>query len=204
MRPQRINSLALLALLAANISAAQDVHVFDEAQPQDGNTIVKATASDESARLLVIPVVTMDTPFDPDNNDLNGFDPVRPNLRTDIQAQFAETDAFWREASYDLVGATAKVLPRYYQVPRGIDFYANPTFQDVRIASGVMTLPVAVPTGQFKIKARYTSSDETTYTINFAAGDGPFASMADLRNHINGELGPHRGLDWITMPFNAS
>ena len=185
-------AVGLVLLLAASKASGQEVHVFDEALPQDGDTIQKPASPDASAHFLVIPVVTTDTAYDPNNNDLNTFDPGNPNLRADLQAQIADTNDFWLEASYDQVGVSAKVLPRYYQLPRGIDFYANPSFQDVRITGGSLAFPLAVPEGQLKVKVRYTGSDITTYTIDFAAGDSPFANMADLIDHLNAGLGTTR------------
>ncbi|NBB94082.1 MAG: hypothetical protein GVY32_13035 [Gammaproteobacteria bacterium] len=180
---------ALLGCLLTVNVLAQEVHVFDQGQPQDGSTILKETGPDESVRLLVIPVVTADTAFDPDANELDAFS---PGLKADLESRFEQTDDFWREASYGQVGATAKVLPRFYHMPRGQEFYVNPAFQDVQIRTDALAVPVDVPAGQFKIKARFTSSDTTTYTVSFEAGDGPFATLSDLRDHINTQLGTDR------------
>ena len=105
---------------------AQQVRVFGASQPQSGTTIQKDTDPNTDARLLVIPVVTADSPFDPNNNLLNTYDPANANLRQDIIDKVNDVDSFWREASYGQVGVSAKVLDRYYQMPLGQDAYFNP------------------------------------------------------------------------------
>jgi len=182
----------LFSILLSSQVFAQEVNVFDRPLAQSGDTIIKESKPNVSARLLVIPVVTVDTPFDPANNDLNSFDPSNPNLLSEIEQEFTDTDAFWREASYGQVGATAKVLPRYYQVPKSKDFYVNATFQEVQIRTKLLTFPLVVPEGQFKVKVHLSSSDITIYTVNFEVADGPFATTQDLIDHVNAELGTSR------------
>lgn len=184
--------MLVIASLFYSVSVLSEVHVFDKEMSQNGSTIIKQTKTDVSANLLVIPVITTDTAFDPANNDLNSFDPGNPNLLNDIQQEFSDTNDFWREASYGQVGVTAKVLPRYYQVPRPKDFYVNATFQHAQIRTTSLTFPLVVPEGQFKVKVRFTASDVSTYTVNFEVADGPFATVQDLNDHINAELNSTR------------
>ena len=193
----------LLSTLLIGYSAyAQEVYVFPNAEPQSGDTIVKPTSNTDNAKLLVIPVITADSPFDPNNNLVNSYN-SNPNLREDIVAKVNGANDFWLDASYGEVGVEGVVLDRFYQMPLGIDDYVNATFQDAQITGTTLSGPVTVPTGALQITLHITDSDESTYTINFVEADGPH-SLAELVTLISDGISTSTSFDKLSVTTSAS
>ncbi len=177
-----------LAACAALPAAAQQVHVFAAAQPALGTTTTLSVNDDDAGqKVLVIPVVTQDTAFDPANNDLAGIDPA---LQGNLQNKFQTVSDFWSENSYTRVSFQTDVLGRFYQMPRGLDHYFNPAFQAARVTgSATLSEPVAVPTGTLQLRVHVSTSDETTVTVPFDAADSPY-TFAQLETKLSDAIAP--------------
>jgi hypothetical protein len=175
---------------------AQQVHVFNDAQPALGETIRNHVKSDAGTyNMLVIPVVTASSAFDQTNNFVNGYDPLNPNLRQDFINRMTDQSDFWAEASYGQVNFNFQVVDRYYQMPGDEDFYFRPPFQDVRIeGSSTLTASVNVPDGTVTLRLHISDSDETDIAIVFDSADSPF-TLADLEAEIDNQLNVGDKLD---------
>jgi hypothetical protein len=173
----------LLAALAAGWVWAQEVHVFDDPLETAGSTPENVIKPDPGEyRILLIPVVTAATPFDPVNNLLNTYDPDAPDLRSDLIDRMAEVADFWDEASYGQISLTATVLDRYYQMPLAAEDYYRPGF----VAAGIIGRPVIsppaeVPGGDLVLRLQLANAPETTLTLTLNAADSPYthAALAD-------------------------
>lgn len=177
----------ILALVAgANSSpaagAAQSVHVYPANPSWNGSTpLGSVTANDQNQKVLVIPVVSQSTAFDPANN------PLDPVLLANFRASFQTVSAFWSENSYGRVSFQTTVLERFYQMPMPIGHYFNPDFVAAKLAgSSIGADPVTVPAGTFRLKLHISDADESTILVDLAAGT---VTLAALRTAIEAELG---------------
>ncbi|MGE0353191.1 MAG: hypothetical protein AB7I33_07410 [Gemmatimonadales bacterium] len=182
-----LRRILLLTGLAGSLSSlsAQQVHVYDARPPALGTTtIFSVTKSDLNQPVLVIPVISQDTPFDPVNNQL------APALLANLQNNFQQTSDFWLENSYGRVSFQATVLDRFYQMPRGLDFYFNPAYVTPELkGTDIGAEPVAVPAGNVRLILHISDADETAITVTFAAAGGPY-TYAQLQTLIETAIGP--------------
>lgn len=167
---------------------AQEVHVFEDPEPELGRTVRNDVSDNGDFRILVIPVVLQDSPFDPSGNLVNSYDDSNSNLYQDLVDRYNEMNDYWQEASNGQVSFTADVLERFYQMPRGEDFYFNPSFQAPELrGSPTLTEPVEVPEGQLQLVLHISDDDETVVTIEFADGMPPY-SFSELNTHIGDQI----------------
>lgn len=171
--------------------SAQQVHVFDAAQPVAGDTTEMTILPDPGEyRLLFIPVVTAATPFDPANNLLDSFDPAEPDLRLSLIDRMAEVAQFWDEATYGQVSFATTVLDRYYQMPLEAEDYYRPAY----VAAGIVgrpliVAPAAVPGGSLVLRLQLADVPETTLTLTLDAGDSPY-THATLTEALHAQVDP--------------
>ena len=103
-----------LSLLAALGAAAQPkVVVFNDWPAYDGLTPQDPVLPKElDQKVLVIPVVTNEEPWDPNNNA------IPPAIKTDFENAAAKMNEFWVENSFGQISFQTTVLDRVYQMPR--------------------------------------------------------------------------------------
>ncbi len=167
---------------------AQQVHVFPGGEPPSGSTVRNhMTAAAGIYNMLVIPVVTASSPFDPSNNLVINYDPANPNLWNTLDNRMDIQSKFWEEASYGKLTLNYQLLDRYYQMPREEDFYFRPAFKSVELKGGSLTTPVDLPDGQLVIRLHISSSDETDIVIQFSSAASPYSAM-DLQTLIANQL----------------
>src|ERR1043165_8107349 len=105
-----MRKLLLVVFLLALPAEAQQVTVFDQNPPALGTTQRDSvTQTDTNQPVLVIPVVTQDTPWDPNNNDLPAA------TLTALQQKFVQVSQFWSENSYGRISFAADIAPHVYQ-----------------------------------------------------------------------------------------
>ncbi len=180
----RTLAAVLVWCLVALGAAGQQVKVYDQDPPANGSTQQDwVTQSDQDQKILVIPVVTMDTAWDPVNNQLD------PALRTLIVTRMNAVNNFWVENSYGRVSFVTTVLDRVYQMPRGKSFYFNPDYiEPVLVGTQIRGPMVTVPAGNLRLVLHITAADETTINIPFTAAESPF-TLNGLRDKVCNNLG---------------
>ena len=182
--------LLVAARMFASIEAsAQEVHVYDSFPPFTTTDDTRGLRRGTNQQVLVVPVISQDTAFDPENNLLDDFDPLIPNLRADLVTKFTKMNELWTEASYGEVSFDADVLERFYQMPRELDHYFNPTYVDPSLEGTQFLGPdVDVPGGMVRLFLHVTDSDEQTIDLTFGAADSPY-TFAELQTAIEDDLG---------------
>jgi hypothetical protein len=176
--------VAVLSLVAVGVGA-QTVKVFDTDPPWNGSNAdtewVQPTGLDQ--KILVIPVVTHDTAWDPLNN------PLDPATRNSLQTAFGQVSSFWLENSYGAVSFTTQVMGHVYQLPRGKDFYFNPAYvEPLLLGTQVKGPSVAVPAGTLRLQLHVSDADQSTINIPFTAAESPFTLDA-LQHKVCDNLG---------------
>lgn len=173
-----------LSLLAALGAAAQPkVVVFTDWPAYDGLTPQDPVLPKElDQKVLVIPVVTNEEPWDPNNNA------IPPAIKTDFENAAAKMNEFWVENSFGQISFQTTVLDRVYQMPRERAFYFNPAYIQPKLWSYQVKGPVTVPAGKLKLLLHISQADQTPIEISFAAGESPFTFDA-LENKICDNLG---------------
>lgn len=189
------STAAFVLALAASVSLAsstraQQVVVYDDLPPIPAD--VDVTAGQERGTnqgILVIPVVGLGTPFDPDDNLLDDFDPLNPDLHQDLIDKFDEVDDFWVENSYDEVSFDVTILDRYYQMPRPVGDYFNPDYVTPELVGTEIqgTPTVDVPGGQARLLLHISDADETTIDLTFDSADSPY-TIAELEAALMADL----------------
>lgn len=175
--------VAALAVLFAVAAGAQQVTVFNVYPPNDGSTPSNfVTPNDLNQPLFVIPVVTQDTAWDPNNNDLPAA------TRTATVQKFQQASQFWTENSYGRISFAVDIAPHVYQMPRGRSFYFNPSYVAPEVVGTQLQGPVTVPAGTLHLLLHISAADETPIDIVFSAAESPF-TLDMLRNKVSGALG---------------
>lgn len=190
-KSRRLDGLAVLACFTTWLACAQQVHVFNASQPVDGSTPVHRIGPQPGDyRVLLLPVVTAGTSFDPVNNLLDTYDPAIPDLRQSLIDRMAEVADFWGEASYGQIGFQVTVWDRYYQMPLGADDYYHPGYVPAGIVGRpVIVAPAAVPGGNLVLRLQLANAPETTVTLALNAGAPPYAHAA-LTDALRAQVDP--------------
>jgi hypothetical protein len=195
-------SLLLLPGLWVATSSGQQVIVFDAfpAIPGDADD-TQGQRRGLDQRILVIPVVSADAPFDPANNLLSGFDPLNPTLRQDLIGKFETVNDLWMENSYGEVSFSAEILERFYQMPRGVEHYFNPDYVAPRLTGSAVLGPnITVPSGQLRLDLRISAADMITIDLAFDVASSPF-TFDDLKTKIDADLAIAAGK--VTLTLNS-
>jgi len=161
---------------------AQSVHVYPANPGWNGSTPVGGvTATGLNQRILVIPVVTQGTAFNPAANDL------APAILANLTNAFAVVNDFWSENSYQQLSFQTTVLNRFYQMPLPVGDYFNPDYVAPKLVGTALgPEPVTVPAGHFRITLHISAADETPIVVDLAAGT---MTRGALRDAIAAELG---------------
>ncbi|HEV7427417.1 MAG TPA: hypothetical protein VGQ46_13715 [Thermoanaerobaculia bacterium] len=176
--------VVVLSLVSVGVTA-QTVKVFDTDLPFNGSNAdtewVQPTGLNQ--KILLIPVVTHDTPWDPLNN------PLDPAMKTSLQNAIAQVSSFWFENSYGAVSFSGEVMDHVYQLPRGKDFYFNPAYiEPLLLGTQIKGATVTVPAGMLSLQLHVSDADQTTINILFNMADSPFTPDA-LQHKICDNLG---------------
>lgn len=199
----------LLILLTGPVFA-QEVIDYDVSPPFNGQSIVRRCDPDpvedcirlvepdlRDQKVLVIPVVTGEFSFDPDNNDLD------PNDLAHLQNGFNAVDSYWQEASYDRISVDTTVLDRYYQLPGARADYVNPGYLQPAIESARITGPVDVPAGNLSLDLRISATTQTDVTIALPAGSYDAASLESaLSSEIAAAVGDQLEVEAVDVGGN--
>lgn len=174
------------AMLAMPL-ASQQVRVYEPDAPARGTTPTNLGLSKAglNQRVLAIPVVTQDNVFNPNANLVSSFSATAAgNVTTAIDT----ASQFWQENSYGRVSLQPTVLDRYFQMPRGKDFYYHPDYaQPVIEGTEIFAAPVTVPAGRLRLILRISASDQTVLNVDFNAGDSPY-TYAALEARIQAQI----------------
>ena len=142
--------------------------------------------------ILVIPVVTASSPFDPDDNLLNDYDPEEPDLRQVFINRWEEVVELWDEASYGQIQLHATVLNRYYQMPLDADDYYNPDYIPAEIIGRPVVSPSAdLPGGDVTLRLHISDADDANLTLHINGANSPF-THADLQEALMDQVDPDR------------
>jgi hypothetical protein len=189
--------LTLSLAVASGIAAQPKVVVFTDWPGEDGSTLQDNVQPKEfDQKILVIPVVTNEEPWDPNNNTL------APGIKTDFENAAAKMNEFWLENSFGQISFQTTVLDRVYQMPMGRSFYFNPPYIQPKVFGWSIDGPVTVPAGKLKLLLHISQQDETPLEISFAAAESPF-TFAALQTKICGNLGVGDKLKCEVAPTGA-
>ena len=159
-----VRVLFALCLFIAVIATAQPkVAVFPTWPAYDGSTAEdKVETNKLDQPILVIPVVTADTPVTS----------LSAAQQANLVAIMQQASNFWLENSYGKLSYAATVVDRIVQLPLGKSDYFNPGWIEPALFGRRIVGPsVTVPAGKVRLSLNLTQLDKTDIDIDFAAAE---------------------------------